>query len=56
MGDRVTIPNFGQKMFNFFDESIITLIASIFQIAAVARPLMSVGRVCDEGGTTCALI
>ena len=25
------------------------MIASVFQIAQVTRPLMSVGRICDEG-------
>ena len=42
-----TIPNLGQKRLNLFVESIGKPIASIFQIAAVTRPLMSVGRVCD---------
>ena len=49
MGDGGTIPNLGQKGFNIFDEPISKPIASIFQFAAVTRPLMSVGRVCDEG-------
>ena len=32
-----------------FDEGLGKTITSIFQIASVTRPLMSVGRVCDEG-------
>ena len=49
MGDGGTIPNLGQKRLNLFDEPISKPIASVSQIAAVTRPLMSVGRVCDEG-------
>ena len=49
LGDGGAIPNLGQKRLNLFDESISKLIASVFQIAAVTRALMSVGRVCDEG-------
>ena len=49
MGDGGTIPNLGQKVLNLFDEGLGKPITSIFQIASVTRPLMSVGRVCDEG-------
>ena len=48
-GDGGAIPNLGQKRLNFFDESTSKPIASVFQISAVTRPLMSVGRICDEG-------
>ena len=48
LGDGGTIPNLGQKRLNLFDESISKPIASLFQIAAVTRPLTSAGRVCDE--------
>ena len=48
MGEGRTIPNLGQKRLNLFVESITKPIASVFQIAAVKRPLMSVGGVCDE--------
>ena len=49
MGDGGTIPNLGQSQLNLSDESIDRDIQSVFQIAAVTRPLMSVGRICDEG-------
>ena len=49
MGDGGTIPNLGQSQLNLTDESINRDIKSVFQIAAVTRPLMSVGRICDEG-------
>jgi hypothetical protein len=47
MGDGGTIPNMGQSKLNLSDNG--SNIESIFQIAAVTRPLMSVGRICDEG-------
>ena len=47
MGDRGTIPNMGQSRLNLSQEG--NDIESVFQIAAVTRPLMSVGRICDEG-------
>ena len=49
MGDGGTIPNLGQSQLNLSDESIGRDIESVFRIAAVTRPLMSVGRICDEG-------
>ena len=49
MGDGGTIPNLGQSQLNLSDTSISRDIQSVFQIAAVTRPLMSVGRICDEG-------
>ena len=49
MGDGGEIPNLGQSQLNLSDESIGRDIQSVFQIAAVTRPLMSVGRICDEG-------
>ena len=49
MGDGGTIPNLGQSQLNLSDESIGRDIQSVFQVAAVTRPLMSVGRICDEG-------
>ena len=48
-GDGGTIPNLGQKHLNLADNIVGSDVQSIFQIAAVARPLMSVGRICDEG-------
>ena len=48
MGDGGEIPNLGQKSLNLCDHSGHN-VQSIFQIAAVTRPLMSVGRICDEG-------
>ena len=49
VGDGGTIPNLGQSQLNLCDEG--RQIQSIFQIAAVTRPLMSVGKICDEGHT-----
>ena len=49
MGDGGTIPNLGQSRLNLFDETADRGLSSIFQIAAVTRPLMSVGKICDEG-------
>ena len=48
MGDGGTIPNLGQSELNLTDE-VGRDIKSVFQIAAVTRPLMSVGKICDEG-------
>ena len=49
MGDGGEINNLGQKQLNLSDLSAESDLCSIFQIAAVARPLMSVGKICDEG-------
>ena len=49
MGDGGTIPNLGQSMLNLTDQDTDRDLQSIFQIAAVTRPLMSVGKICDEG-------
>ena len=49
MGDGGTIPNLGQSQLNLTDMGVGRNIQSIFQVAAVTRPLMSVGRICDEG-------
>ena len=49
MGDGGTIPNLGQSQLHLSDEE--RDIKSVFQIAAVTRPLMSVGKICDEGHT-----
>ena len=49
MGDGGTIPNLGQSQLNLSDDD--KDIKSVFQIAAVTRPLMSVGKICDEGHT-----
>ena len=46
VGDGGTMKNFGQKKLNLSSES--SAFSSIFQIAAVHRPLMSVGRICDN--------
>ena len=51
MGDGGTTPHLGQSELNLSDDSIGRDIKSVFQIAAVTRPLMSVGRICDEGHT-----
>ena len=49
MGDGGEIPNMGQSNLNLSSASGERDIQSIFQIAAVTRPLMSVGKICDEG-------
>ena len=49
MGDGGEIPNLGQKSLNLSDGGTGKNVTSIFQIAAVTRPLMSVGKICDEG-------
>ena len=49
MGDGGTIPKLGQKRFNLSDNAARSYLQSIFQIAAVTRPLLSVGKTCDEG-------
>ena len=49
MGDGGEIPNLGQSQLNLSDDVVGRDIQSVFQIAAVTRPLMSVGRICDEG-------
>ena len=47
MGDGGTIPNLGESRLNLSDNG--KDLQSVFQIAAVTRPLMSVGRICDQG-------
>ena len=49
MGDGGEIPNQGQSRLNLSDTEVGHDIQSVFQIASVTRPLMSVGRICDEG-------
>ena len=49
MGDGGTSPNLGQKSLSLVDESVARDLSSVFQIAAVTRPLMPVGKICDEG-------
>ena len=49
MGDGGTIANLGQKQLNLADNVLGSDVQSIFQIAAITRPLMSVGRICDVG-------
>ena len=47
MGDGGTIPNLGESQLNLSDGG--KDLQSIFQIASVTRPLMSVGKICDNG-------
>ena len=51
MGDGGCIPNLGQMKLNLSDKCVDSDVQSIFQIAAVTRPLMSVGKICDDGHT-----
>ena len=48
IGDGRILPNQGQKKLHLESDSKLA-IDSVFQIARVARPLMSVGRICDLG-------
>ena len=41
--------NMGEMELNLADEQVGTSFSSTFQIAKVTRPLMSVGKICDEG-------
>ena len=47
MGDGGTIANLGQKKLCLTDDD--HNLCSVFQLAAVTRPLMSIGKICDEG-------
>ena len=47
MGDGGTIAKLGQKRLHLSDDD--RDLCSVLQIAAVTRPLMSVGKICDEG-------
>ena len=49
MGDGGEIPNLGETQLNLSDGEVGRGIQSVFQIAAVTRPLMSVGVICDQG-------
>ena len=50
MADGGLIKNLGQKQLNLCESCVgNSVVQSIFQIAAVTRPLMSVGKICDEG-------
>ena len=50
VGDGNRLPNMGQSALNLapMDDSTVEL-KSCFQIARVTRPLMSVGKICDNG-------
>ena len=47
MGDGGKVPNQGQKALNL--SGATADLKSVFQIANVTRPRMSVGNICDEG-------
>ena len=50
VGNGARIPNKGQSCLNLESEGENpNAIASVFQIAKVSRPLMSVGKICDGG-------
>ena len=46
MGDGRTIASLGQKALDLSDDG--QNLFSVFQIAAVTRPLMTVGKICEE--------
>ena len=48
MGDFGTTPNLGQKQLNLSDSAAGRDLQPMFQIL-VTRPLMPVGKICDEG-------
>ena len=48
VGNGEKVPNEGQVTLNMFADDT-KAIRSVFQIAEVTRPLMSVGRICDQG-------
>ena len=50
IGDGGILPNQGQKRLQLENDAKLS-IDSVFQIARVARPLMSVGRICDLGNS-----
>ena len=61
MGDGGTIPNLCQKHLSLADNVVGNDVRSILHIAAVTRPLMSAGKICDEGhnitfDNTCAVV
>ena len=61
MGDGGKLANVGQNTLKLSTPELGTEISSTFQIANVTRPLMSVGKICDEGMTvtfskTCAVV
>ena len=49
MGDGGVIPNLGQRRLGLSDS--VADLQSVFPIAGVITPLMSVGKICDEGHT-----
>ena len=49
MGDGGKLANQGQKVLKLGQTELNSAITSTFQIADVTRPLMSVGKICDEG-------
>ena len=49
MGDGGTVASCGQKQLKLADNVAGSDVQSIFQIDAVTRALMSVGKICDEG-------
>ena len=49
MCDGGFIANLGQSQLTLSDTAVGRNIGPVFPIAAVTRPLMSVGRICDEG-------
>ena len=51
MGDGGKIPNLGESKLNLSDKVTGEDVQAVFQIAAVTRPLMSVGKICDNGHT-----
>ena len=48
VGNGQALPNQGEMKLNMESHDGIPL-SSVFQVAGVTRPLMSVGRVCDQG-------
>ena len=54
VGDGGRLPNLGEWNLNLEapkDGGLMNGVSSIFQVAKVTRPLMSVGHICDQGRT-----
>ena len=47
VGNGAPVPNMGQVSINMDHHG--TPLKSTFQVAAITRPLMSVGKICDQG-------
>ena len=49
VGNGARVPNDGQSVLSLQTDGCLNTVSSTFQVAAVSRPLMSVGRLADAG-------